>query len=74
MTDNDVTKKDLLIAALGGCPDSAATADGTIGDLSPHKEVRLPFDVAERVYIKHDGTWYEVVADDDGLTVVEADE
>ena len=60
---------------------SPSPPSGTIGDDrdpigggEPVKEVRLPFDAAEHVYIKHGGEWYKVVETEDGLGIVEGDE
>ena len=71
MSDDDsfsISRKELLQLALGGGSAFASAATDTT------REVRLPLDVAERVYVEHDGEWYEIVADEDGVRVVDADE
>ncbi|MDB2226171.1 hypothetical protein PM023_16110 [Halorubrum ezzemoulense] len=76
MSDEDgrPTVRDVLLAAVGGGKGDASAERGRVGSTDPPKEVRLPYDAAERVYVKHDGEWYELVETDDGLSVVEADE
>ena len=68
-------KRDLLLAALGADPGSKTAVNEPIGEQHRHKEIYVPFTVAENVYVVHDDVRYQLVKDGDGgLKVVVADD
>ena len=71
--DDTPTRREAFLALLGGGVPAEAAEDVTVGSIDT-KTVYLDFDVHDHIQIDYNGTRYEIVEQDGGLAVVEADE